>query len=207
MWPLSTLILPSGKTCTWCGIWKPFAGFPRMKYGKYGYAHLCKPCYLNQRKEYAKRNREFAPPEKRCSRCQGVFALEAFTTLSTSADGRHAYCKECRAKEERDRYRRNSDAVRESMRRLRLQVLQVYSSEVPQCACCGELHLEFLCIDHIGGGGNEHRSRVGTRGGQKLYQLLKKQGFPPGYRVLCLNCNHSLGVRGYCPHQSQRRNE
>lgn len=24
--------------------------------------------------------------------------------------------------------------------------------------------------------------------------------FPEGFRVLCFNCNNSLGMHGYCPH-------
>lgn len=33
---------------------------------------------------------------------------------------------------------------------------------------------------------------------------LKKNNYPPGFRVLCMNCNFSLGMRGYCPHQKEK---
>lgn len=204
---LSDLILPSGKYCTACAIWKPFAGFPRMKYGKYGYAHLCKPCYSLQRKAHSLRNRAFAPVEKHCSTCTDVFPLEAFTLNPMNPDGRSYSCKECLAKKERDRYNKSADATRKSNRKLRLEVLRAYSGEIPSCDCCNEQHSEFLCVDHIGGGGNEHRRRLGLRGGTRLYAWLRKQGFPPGYRILCHNCNHSLGARGYCPHQERKTNE
>jgi len=68
------------------------------------------------------------------------------------------------------------------------------------CLCCGENHFEFLTLDHIGGGGAEHKRQLAVSGGYALYRRLKKQGFPSGLRVLCWNCNCSLGMYGYCPH-------
>jgi len=69
------------------------------------------------------------------------------------------------------------------------------------CACCGEKNLEFLTIDHIDGGGHQHRLRVGI--GNHFYEWLKRNNFPSGYRVLCYNCNCSLGHYGYCPHEKK----
>jgi hypothetical protein len=68
----------------------------------------------------------------------------------------------------------------------------------PVCACCGETIPEFLQLDHVENNGAEHRKRglMGTA----LYQLLKSQGYPPGYQVLCANCNFAKGILGYCPH-------
>ena len=99
---------------------------------------------------------------------------------------------------------RNRDKWNASVKRrrdaIRLGVLQHYSGGTPHCACCGEKHMEFLCIDHIDGGGGKHRKEL--RGGSVLfYEWLRKQGYPSGYRVLCHNCNMSLGFYGYCPHQ------
>ena len=34
-----------------------------------------------------------------------------------------------------------------------------------------------------------------------LFQYLKRNNYPPGYRVLCMNCNFAMGHFGYCPHQ------
>jgi hypothetical protein len=33
---------------------------------------------------------------------------------------------------------------------------------------------------------------------------MKRNNFPPGFRVLCRNCNGARGFYGYCPHESQR---
>jgi len=33
-----------------------------------------------------------------------------------------------------------------------------------------------------------------------IYEYLKSNNYPLGYRVLCMNCNFAIGVYGYCPH-------
>ena len=38
-------------------------------------------------------------------------------------------------------------------------------------------------------------------GGKTFYSYLRNKGWPTGYRVLCHNCNMSLGFYGHCPHQ------
>lgn len=82
---------------------------------------------------------------------------------------------------------------------LRTEVLDHYGRA---CECCGDAHEEFLCIDHVNGGGNEHRRRIGP---SNFYRWLKRNGWPIGFRVLCHNCNMSLGLRGYCPHELEKR--
>lgn len=92
---------------------------------------------------------------------------------------------------------------RRTLRR-RVRILSHYSEDArPVCACCGESRLEFLALDHIDGGGNRHRAEVG--GGQIFYLSLQRAGFPPGFRVLCHNCNLARGLYGYCPHEDAER--
>jgi len=83
-------------------------------------------------------------------------------------------------------------------KRLRLRVLNHYSNGTLQCKCCGEKIYEFLCLDHIKGGGNKERKKTGY--GPKLYLWLIKNDFPIGYQVLCHNCNLAKGFYGKCPH-------
>ena len=71
------------------------------------------------------------------------------------------------------------------------------------CACCGEDRPEFLTIDHIHGGGNRHRRELKRNGGVSFYCWLIQQGFPEGYRTLCMNCNFARGNYGYCPHEQE----
>lgn len=81
-------------------------------------------------------------------------------------------------------------------RDLRLRCINHYGG---RCACCGESRFEFLSIDHINGGGNQHRKLIGN----KVWRWLIKNDFPQGFRVLCHNCNQSLGYNKYCPHQRE----
>jgi hypothetical protein len=80
----------------------------------------------------------------------------------------------------------------------KLEILARYGS---CCQCCGEKNMEFLAIDHIGGGGNKHRRELKINNGSGLYMWLIKNNFPSGFRVLCHNCNQALAHYGYCPHR------
>jgi hypothetical protein len=86
---------------------------------------------------------------------------------------------------------------------LKLEILVRYSGNPPKCFCCNETLIEFLTIDHINGGGNQHREKINIKGGNTFYRWLKKNNYPEGYRIACLNCNFSLGHYGYCPHKKE----
>lgn len=84
----------------------------------------------------------------------------------------------------------------------RVEILTHYSKGTPVCACCGETIIEFLCIDHIHGGGNKHRKE------NKISQLsiwLARNNFPKGFQVLCHNCNYGKYRCGVCPHLSKSK--
>lgn len=90
---------------------------------------------------------------------------------------------------------------KERHRRLKFEVMNAYGGPVCACPGCDEDNLECLSIDHLGSGA-DHREEVNgdRRDGRNLYSWLKKHGFPPGYRVLCHNCNFAIGHLGECPH-------
>src|SRR3990167_4875657 len=97
----------------------------------------------------------------------------------------------------------------ESVRRAREHIIKVrdlvlfyYGGNPPKCLCCKEDKKEFLCIDHIDGVGNKQRKALKTGGGYAFYPWLIKSNYPVGFRVLCHNCNMSLGFNGYCPHNN-----
>lgn len=69
-----------------------------------------------------------------------------------------------------------------------------------KCACCGETERAFLVIDHIHGGGNEHRKQEKITGANNIGAWLKKHGYPEGFQVLCANCNTAKEKEGGCPH-------
>lgn len=114
------------------------------------------------------------------------------------------------AKKRREKYH-NDPAYREklnkkvmdSYRKTRLECLINYGGNPPKCDCCHVDKLEFLAIDHINGGGHKHKKEWKEKGFGNLYNYLKANKFPKGFRVLCHNCNQSLGHYGYCPHSGE----
>jgi len=106
----------------------------------------------------------------------------------------------CKDPEKRKAYQKAHQKI--WSQRVRLEVLTHYSGGTPQCACCEESRLEFLCIDHIDGGGAKHRKAIKTVG-VGFYYWLRRNNYPSGYRVLCHNCNMSRGIYGYCPHERE----
>lgn len=77
------------------------------------------------------------------------------------------------------RYRKSS---RESKKR----VLKHYGNK---CQCCGKSLIEFLCIDHISGGGRADEGKNGLNQKGHYYWIIKNN-FPSDLQILCYNCNH-----------------
>jgi len=75
-----------------------------------------------------------------------------------------------------------------------------------KCSCpnCNEKDIDKLCLDHINGDGDKHRKELRLIGvvGAHLYHWIKKNNYPQIFRILCHNCNQSLGNYGYCPHDN-----
>jgi|SRR5579884_1796718 len=130
----------------------------------------------------ARRSAKFRE-EGRCPAC----GRERDTTWIT--------CSRCQA-----RQRRNS---KNYMNKLKLQAYERYGGA--RCACCGETELCFLTIDHINGGGRAHLRQMAQDGPfATIYQWLRDNHYPPGFQVLCANCNMGRWRNGgICPHQSK----
>jgi len=137
---------------------------------------------------------------KLCRSCELRKPISEFYRQSKLPEGRRHICKSCAndlvtdwVKTHKEERRIITAMYRE---RLRNEVLDAYGSH---CACCGETKRHFLTIDHINNDGAEHRRKVGH-----TYSWLKKNNFPPGFQVLCYNCNCSKGFYGQCPHITER---
>ena len=94
-------------------------------------------------------------------------------------------------KQKRERQRlydiKNRQRVRELQKiyygKLRLKILIYYGGDPPICKC-GFSDIRALTIDHINGGGCKHRKQMHMM----FYQWIKKNNFPEGFQVLCMNC-------------------
>lgn len=134
--------------------------------------------YLSKTREYNRKYRERYDKEGLCAQCGKIPREEGFVTCAGCAERTKTNGKEYRL-------------------RLRLKAYEAYGGS--KCVCCETEHLEFLTLDHIGGGGAEHRREVGA--GDKLYRWLRNNDYPPGFRVLCFNCNYAVFRYGSCPHE------
>lgn len=78
--------------------------------------------------------------------------------------------------------------------KLRLEILTHYGGSPPRCACCGTDDVRVLAVDHINNDGAKHRKITGA--GTGFYLWLKRNGFPKGFQVLCMNCNWIKRLEG-----------
>lgn len=78
---------------------------------------------------------------------------------------------------------RHNDRSRNHMREIRLETIAHYGG---RCVFCGDTNTNHLCIDHIDGGGKEHRRSIH---GDHIYRWLLKNNYPSGYQLLCNNHN------------------
>lgn len=88
--------------------------------------------------------------------------------------------------------------------RIKMEVMDHYGGV---CQICGESHLECLTIGHSFNDGAEfRRTRDDLKfSGIQFYYWLKQNNFPDdlGLRVLCWNCNCSIGAYGYSPYEEK----
>ena len=179
---------PAGtKYCSSCKMYLPtveFYEWDRRKISR------CRKCKRTSVDFYYSKLKE----AKQCFGCKK--ALEV---------GEKCLCTECKALA-RDRYHTNGNQNRETSRQRKkadkLAAFSAYGGAV--CKCCGENHIEFLSIDHVYNDGAKQRRELGKNKIAHFYVWLKQNGYPPGYQVLCMNCNFAKGHFGACPHEQER---
>jgi hypothetical protein len=121
-----------------------------------------------------------------CSKCTIEQSIDNFYKSKSYSTGYFSYCKSCVSI-----YNKNDGKIKskEYKTRLRKEIIDKYGGK---CNICNENRIEFLCIDHIDGNGNKQRKELG--GTQKVWNWIKKNNYPNGYRILCHNCNQSESI-------------
>lgn len=140
---------------------------------------------------------------KRCAECTAKNTV--LINKRRNELRQNGLCYDCRGKVEPGKLRCSDclelgrQSIQKSGQRNKLGALKAYGGA--SCACCGETLLIMLTLDHIAQDGALKR-RTGEASGSRFYQILKKQGYPPGLRVLCRNCNYAVYVspNHRCPH-------
>jgi hypothetical protein len=121
---------------------------------------------------------------------------------SEPADAPYKTCLKCRAWQLQYTALHRETIYKKNLARyylLKTEVLMHYSKGRMRCACdkCPETLKDFLTIDHINGGGEQHKREIGT---WNIFRWCKENNFPEGFQVLCMNCNWAKRYSGICPH-------
>ena len=84
-----------------------------------------------------------------------------------------------------------AEVSRRHIMRLKCAVMNVLTNGEGTCRQCGQGDIDVLTVDHIENDGFKHRKQLGKRDlcGDHFYRWLVKNDYPPGYQVLCMNCN------------------
>ena len=161
---------------------------------------------------------------KICTKCKYQKSNDNFYKRTLSPDGLAYRCKECSSKYHKHynltytkdrtkyfaRYREENSQIiklriKQSNLNIKLSSFNAYGG--PVCACCGETELLFLSMDHINNDGKQHRDAMKEDGHSNSYihYWLREHGYPPGFQVLCMNCqfgkDHSSDKT--CPHKKR----
>lgn len=149
---------------------------------------------------------------KWCNYCKITKTVDRFGKDSRTKLGLRVYCRECEVIRRRLSYDSKKRVAstkkwREKNRQVHLDYQKKYRRELhskaiklygARCLCCGETIKEFLTLDHINGGGTNHRR---TKGGLHTYREMIRENDHKKYRVLCMNCNHATKYNKICPHK------
>jgi hypothetical protein len=90
----------------------------------------------------------------------------------------------------RDWQERNKEKVSEygwkRREERKVAVVNVLTNGEGTCRHCGQGDLDVLTIDHVNNDGAAHRREGSAR---QLVEFLIRNDYPPGFQVLCANCN------------------
>jgi hypothetical protein len=186
------------KTCSKCGIEKPEEDFYKAATTLDGRHPWCKSCHKAWSREWAKKNPEKRRESSRRSHAKNREKRNAAYKEYAKQHPAIVRAAQKRWDERNPEYRARK--VAEYRARDRDAAFMAYGGF--RCACCGEMQPMFLTIDHVNNDGAMHRKIVGGKGGSSFFQWLRRNKYPPGFQVLCRNCNWGKHVNGgVCPHQ------
>jgi len=195
------------KQCKLCKEFKPEEAFWFSEKKRYRTAR-CDECRHAQTKLYRDANREKIAKQVRAWQVNNPEKLTA--NWRRHLERNPGYTQRVAAKWRSDPS--NVERHREGMKRRREELKQrVYDAYGgAHCNCCGETMRRFLTMDHIDNDGALHRRTIGggKPSSRSLYAWLIASGFPPGFQVLCMNCNWGKARNGgVCPHQDLEGSE
>jgi hypothetical protein len=172
------------KVCSRCHVEKPLDRFFNNRLGRHVAA--CRDCTAEAHRDYDKRNIEKRRVVAREWRRQNPERVKAgqdrWRARNPGEAARRTAIWRAANRE------RALAAQRACNRKLKDAAYAAYGGY--QCACCPETIEAFLSLDHVNNDGAEDRRKNDRR---KLYKWLEREGYQPGFQVLCMNA--TLGRR------------
>ncbi len=188
------------KTCSKCRESKPLDQFGRRSNSPDGIDYYCRDCCRERRQQDAERARERSRRwrQENPDRAREGYRRYRQENLEARREADRRYRQENPDRERvRSRERRQHDPeyCREVDRRKRERYrTAVFDHYGWTCACPGCGSVNDITIDHVNGGGKEHRAEIG----KDFYGWLVRNGFPDGFQTLCRACNRSKGDGERC---------
>ena len=100
------------------------------------------------------------------------------------------WCRNCTNAYYRERIHKEWESrkaiKKQNRQRLKEEVLGHYSPNL-KCQRCRFSDIRALSIDHKAGHGRSHRKKLNIEG-DKFYSWLRRNNYPTGFQVLCMNC-------------------
>lgn len=177
------------KKCASCGFTKPLTEFLKNRARTDGVQTYCALC--------TRRYRQDNPIDQKTRYARHADANRQEAIARYWEDPDTVRAKRHKVNRTPEEYARHTERVKKRAYQIREAVFGAYGGFV--CACCNERNPMFLTIDHIEGCGGAERRKQGL--GHSFYGWLRRHGFPPGFQVLCYNCNLGRAKNGgVCPH-------
>lgn len=191
------------KVCSRCKEEKDFSAFGKNKSAPDGKSYYCLDCTKAIREE--RKDKILYEGTKICTNCQQEKDVTLFAINVQNKDGRCNTCKSCH----RSVYP-HSEKVAKKLQQtqkqlIRLEKEMLISAYGGKCEICGDATFEHLTLDHrFGDGATDRKHR--KYAGYLFYQDLRKRGYPKdNYRLLCWNCNCSLGFYKRSPIEEKNK--
>jgi len=155
------------KTCNICRQTKPISDFSFVK-NRNRHMNYCKSCNNEKFKSYRKRKsyKDYRKKYQQTKKYKEV-------------------AKKCKRQGHAKKAHR--ERMRECRKMMKGEIMLHYGKGQIRCCKCGFDNIKALSIDHISGGGTKHRKALKVSGMQ-FYNWLRKNDYPAGFQVLCMNC-------------------
>ena len=158
------------RVCPACNTPKSLLEFPTRGKGVLQRRKLCTVCYSERRKlSYRKHDKKRNAERRERWRTDPEYrARNKIACLKSRQSHREIICKR----------------TKEHHRKKRECVIRRYGGK---CQCCGEVHIEFLVIDHVHGGGTQEREELGPKGVLEKLAIMHLTTPHPTLRLLRQN--------------------